>query len=90
MRVGKVVRSVGRGMYNEISKIRTAIAIDTVSSTSKTADGKGTIIIAKIAITKMTTLKSFCPRRKLRLIPTCCLSVLFFANFSLLLKCLLE
>jgi hypothetical protein len=56
--VGNVVRSVGFGTYSEMSKIKTARAIEIVRSTSKRADGRGTIMIARIAITKTTTLKS--------------------------------
>jgi hypothetical protein len=59
IKVGKVVKSVGFGTYNEIKSIKTASAIDIVRSTSSTADGNGTIIIANIAITNKTTLKSF-------------------------------
>ena len=59
IKVGKVVRSVGFGTYKEISKIKTAIAIDTVKSTSSIEEGRGTMIMAKIAITNITTLKSF-------------------------------
>ena len=78
--VGKVVKSVGLGTYKEINKIKTANAIETVSNISSIADGRGTIIIARIAITNRTTLKSLCPRRKFKLIPICCLSVNFFAK----------
>ena len=80
MSVGKVDKSVGFGTYKEISKIRTAKAIDVVSRTSSIAEGKGTIIMAKIAITKTTTLRSLCPIRKLSVPPTCCLRVLFRAK----------
>lgn len=59
-------------------RIKTAIAIDTVKKRSKTDDGRGTIIMAKIAITNITTLRSFCPSRKFKLVPTCCFSVNFF------------
>jgi hypothetical protein len=59
MRVGKVVKSVGFGTYKDIRSIKTASAIETVSKTSSTLEGRGTMIIAKIAITKITTLKSF-------------------------------
>jgi hypothetical protein len=58
MSVGKVVRSVGFGTYKEISKIRTEKAMETVKSTSKTDEGRGTMIMAKIAITNKTTLRS--------------------------------
>ena len=78
--VGNVVKSVGFGTYKDISKISTARAIETVSKTSSIADGRGTMMIAKIAITNITTLKSFCPRRKLRVVPICCLNVSFFAK----------
>jgi len=57
--VGKVVKSVGFGTYRDISRIKTANAIETVSKISKKAEGRGTIIIAKIDITNRTTLKSF-------------------------------
>jgi hypothetical protein len=57
--VGKVVRSVGFSTYSEIKMIKTAIDIDTVRKKSSAADGRGTIIIASIAITNTTTLKSF-------------------------------
>ncbi len=66
-----------------MSKIKTAKAIEIVSKTSKTADGNGTMIMANIAITKKTTLKSFCPRRKFRANPTCCFSVSFLAKLLL-------
>lgn len=58
MSVGKVVRSVGLGTYSEISRIKTATAIEIVSRKSKTPEGRGTMIIARIAITNATTLKS--------------------------------
>lgn len=59
MSVGKVVRSVGFGMYSEMSSIKTAIAMETVSITSSMADGSGTMMMAKIAITNKTTVISF-------------------------------
>jgi len=80
IRVGKVVKSVGFGTYKDISKIKTAKAIETVSKTSSMLDGRGTMMMAKIAITNITTLKSLCPRRKFRLVPICCLIVSFFAK----------
>ena len=83
MSVGKVVKSVGFGTYSDISKIKTAKAIDIVKKTSSNADGRGTIIIANIAITKRTTLKSFCPRRKFNVVPTCCFNVSFRAITTL-------
>ena len=58
IRVGKVVKSVGLGIYKEIKMIKTAIAIEIVSIKSKRKLGRGTIIMAKIAITKKTILKS--------------------------------
>ena len=67
--------------------MRTAKAIEMVSIKSKTPDGRGTIIMAKIAITKRTTLKSLLPKRKLSVVPTCCLVVSFFANETIPLKC---
>ena len=65
-----------------MSKIKTASAIDIVSKTSNKADGKGTIIIARIAITNITTLKSFWPKRKFIAIADCCLNVGFLAKKS--------
>ena len=82
--MGKVVKSVGFGTYKDISSIKTAKAIETVSRISSNSDGRGTIIIAKIAITKITTLKYFCPNKKFKDMPICCFRVNFFAN------CLLE
>ena len=79
--VGKVVRSVGFGIYSDISKIRTANAIDIVKNRSSRDDGRGTIIMAKIAITNATTLRSFCEIKKFSVVPTCCLNVSFLANF---------
>jgi hypothetical protein len=58
MIVGKVVKSVGFGTYKEIRRIKTAIAIEIVRSTSNIGAGRGTMIMARIAITKTTTLKS--------------------------------
>ena len=83
MRVGNVVKSVGFGTYSDISKIKTAKAIDIVSKTSNIVDGSGTIMIANIAITNRTTLKSFCPRRKFNDRPICCLNVGFLAKLLL-------
>ena len=81
IKVGKVDKSVGFGTYNEISKIKTATAIDIVKNTSKSEDGRGTIIIANIPITNITTPKSLCPRRKFNAVPICCLVLSFFAKF---------
>ena len=59
-------------------------------------EGRGTMIMAKIAITKITTLRSRCPIRKLSPVPTCCRAVsrffakLFFYHSLNLLKCLLD
>jgi len=83
MRVGKVVKSVGFGTYKDISKIKTAKAIEIVNSTSKRLEGRGTMIMAKIAITNTTTLKSLCPIRKFSAVPICCLVVNFFAKMLL-------
>ncbi len=57
--VGNVVKSVGFGIYRDISIIKTEIERDIVSKKSSTALGRGTIIIAKIAIIKKTIVKSF-------------------------------
>ena len=70
----------------------TATAIEMVKSTSKIEDGRGTMIMARIAITKRTTLRSRCPSKKLRPVPICCLVVnflfakLFFYHSIHLLK----
>ena len=58
MMVGNVVKSVGFGMYKEIRRIKTAIAIEMVSIKSRIALGSGTMMIAMMATTKKTTLKS--------------------------------
>jgi hypothetical protein len=58
MRVGNVVKSVGLGTYKDIIKIKTAIAREIVRKKSNIALGRGTMIIAKIAITKKTIVKS--------------------------------
>jgi hypothetical protein len=56
--VGKVVKSVGRGMYSEISKISTDKDMTIAKKKSSIPLGRGTMIIAKIAITNTTTLRS--------------------------------
>ena len=57
--VGNVVKSVGLGIYREIKIIKTDIAIEIVRKKSNKPLGKGTIIIAIIAIIKPITVKSF-------------------------------
>lgn len=57
--VGNVVRSVGFGIYRLIIIINTEIAIEIVKKRSKTALGRGTMMIAMMAITKKTSVKSF-------------------------------
>ncbi len=42
-----------------MSKSKTDIAIETVKKKSRSTDGSGTIMIAKIAMTKRTTMRSF-------------------------------
>ena len=59
MSVGKVVKSVGFGIYKDIINIKTATAKEMVRKRSKTALGRGTMIIANIIKTKITTIKSF-------------------------------
>ena len=59
IKVGNVVRSVGFGIYRLIMIIKTDIAIDIVKNRSKTALGRGTIMIVIIAMTKNTSVKSF-------------------------------
>ena len=58
MIVGKVLKSVGFGMYNDKSKIKTATDKDIVRKKSKSPFGSGTIMIKRIAKTKPTTPKS--------------------------------
>ena len=53
-----MVRSVGRGIYKEIRSIRTDNALTIARSMSSIALGNGTMMIAKIAITKTTILRS--------------------------------
>ncbi len=83
MIVGKVVRSVGFGIYKDMSRIKTAIAIEIVKNISNKADGSGTIIIASIPITKNTTPISLFASKKFSERPACCLSVSFFAKMLL-------
>jgi hypothetical protein len=56
-----VVRSVGFGIYKEISKINTDTANEIVKKKSKIPLGRGIIIIKRIANTKNTTPKSLTP-----------------------------
>jgi hypothetical protein len=58
IRVGNVVRSVGLGTYKDIINIRTESAKDIVRKKSSKPLGRGTIMIASIAITKKTIVKS--------------------------------
>ncbi len=53
--VGKVVKSVGFGIYKDKSKIKTATAKEIVRKKSKSPLGSGTIIISSIANTNNTT-----------------------------------
>ena len=57
-----------------------------VSSTSKTSEGRGTIMIAKIVMTKITTPKSLLPNTKFIEVPIFCLVVSFFAMFILIFE----
>ena len=56
-----MVRSVGFGIYKEISKINTDTANEIVKKKSKIPLGRGIIIIKRIANTKNTTPKSLTP-----------------------------
>jgi len=56
--VGNVEKSVGFGIYNDKSKIKTATEREIVRKKSNTPLGSGTIIIKSIAKTKATTPKS--------------------------------
>ena len=56
--MGKVVKSVGFGIYNEIINIKTETAREIVKNKSKIALGRGTMMIASIIKTKITTVKS--------------------------------
>lgn len=58
IKVGNVVKSVGFGIYKEISIIKTETDKEIVKKKSNTELGKGTIIIANIAIMKNTTVRS--------------------------------
>lgn len=58
IKVGNVVKSVGFGMYSDIRIIKTEIDRDIVRKKSSAELGKGTIIIASIAIIKITIVKS--------------------------------
>ena len=80
MIVGNVVKSVGFGIYKEIRRIKTAIAIEMVSIRSRIPLGSGTIMIAMIATTKKTTLKSRWPSKKLRDLLICFLKGTCFAK----------
>ena len=57
--VGKVVKSVGLGMYKEIKIISTETESEITRKKSSIALGSGTIIIAKIETIKTTTVRSF-------------------------------
>jgi len=56
--VGKVVKSVGFGIYKLKRSIKTPTDKDTVKKKSNIPLGSGTIIISNIANTKATTPKS--------------------------------
>jgi len=59
MRVGNVVKSVGFGIYKDMRMIKTDMDRDIVRKRSRTELGRGTIIIANMAIIKKTIVKSF-------------------------------
>jgi hypothetical protein len=85
IRVGKVVRSVGFGTYKDIIKIKTETAREIVRKKSNIALGSGTMIIAKIAITKKTIVKSllFARGAKNFIALSCILALLSLANSTL-------
>ena len=58
IKVGKVVKSVGFGIYKDKSKIKTDTDKDIVKKKSKNPFGRGTIIISRIEKTNTTTPKS--------------------------------
>ena len=58
IKVGKVVKSVGFGIYKAKSKIRTDTDKDKVKKKSSNEFGRGTIIIKRMEKTKATTPKS--------------------------------
>jgi len=66
MIVGKVVKSVGLGIYKDKSKIKIETDKEIVRKKSKKPFGKGTIIIKRIAKTNPTTPKSVSSLRYLR------------------------
>ena len=59
IRVGKVVKSVGFGMYSEIKIIKTEIDKEMTRKKSSMTLGSGTMMMAKIEIIKITMVKSF-------------------------------
>ena len=66
MIVGKVLKSVGFGIYKDKSKIKTETDKDIVRKKSKNPFGSGTIMIKRIAKTNPTTPKSVSSLRYLR------------------------
>ncbi len=60
-KVGKAEKSVGFLTYKAIKIIKAESAIEVARKKSNNPLGKGTMIIAKIAIIKHTTVKSFEP-----------------------------
>jgi hypothetical protein len=67
MMVGKVVKSVGFGIYKLKRSIKTPTESDMVKKKSNMPLGSGTIIISNIANTKATTPKSVISLRNLSL-----------------------
>ena len=59
IKVGKVERSVGFGIYSEIKMISTATDKEITKKKSSMGLGSGTMIIAKIETIKTTTVRSF-------------------------------
>ena len=66
MIVGKVVKSVGFGIYKDKSKIKIETDKEIVRKKSKNPFGRGIIIIKRIAKTNPTTPKSVSSLRYLR------------------------
>lgn len=62
--VGKAEKSVGFLTYNAIKIISAESAIETAKKKSSKELGRGTMMIARIAMIKKTTVRSFEPDKK--------------------------
>ena len=93
--VGNVVKSVGRGIYKDKSKIKTETDKEIVKKKSKIEFGRGTIIINNIEKTNITTPISVTSLRSFKVFLTLftsshpyyiCKSVFFNNSFYFILK----